>query len=347
MRINLFYISIILVAIGLWCLVSNLQTESISFYGFAETNETEINFNHPVVIDNILVSSGQKVVKGETLMKVSRVKSKEFLQKQTFEIEELKAENKIWQANKDQKIKVMDSEQALKLNGLDAKIKELEKELKFKKNLVEGLSTITTKENSYKPLEDKIKIAKTEKEFLKKSFQTEKNALLEEKKLGKSPYQEKIKSLMAEIQFDNETQIISNNITAPSDGLIGNIHCKAAEHIPSYKTLISFYEPHPTQVIGFVHEDLIMSVNIGDMFTVSSLKNQAHKYDAKVIGLGSRIIEIPERLRKIPDVKAYGREVTLEINPQNALLQKEKVALELVSASKTKVPLKDVLVNKK
>jgi hypothetical protein len=49
-----------------------------------------------------------------------------------------------------------------------------------------------------------------------------------------------------------------------------------------------------------------------------------------VIGMGHRIVEIPERLRKIPEIKTYGREVLIQIPSDNKFLQKEKVVLTFI-----------------
>jgi hypothetical protein len=78
-----------------------------------------------------------------------------------------------------------------------------------------------------------------------------------------------------------------------------------------------------------------MKVNVsqGDKFTVTSLKDKTMTYSGSVVGLGSRIVEIPSRLRKIPELKIYGREVIIEITKENSFLQKEKVS---ISFAKTK-----------
>ena len=49
-----------------------------------------------------------------------------------------------------------------------------------------------------------------------------------------------------------------------------------------------------------------------------------------VTTLGSRIVEIPPRLRKIKELKTFGREIIIEIPSDNPFLQKEKVILNLV-----------------
>ena len=113
------------------------------------------------------------------------------------------------------------------------------------------------------------------------------------------------------------------------DGIIGTISCKEAEHVSSYSTLMTFYEPHSGLIHGYVHEDLTLQVQMGDRFEIGSLKNENIRYEGKVVGLGSRIVEIPTRLRKIPEVKTYGREVQLEITQENSFLQKEKVSIKI------------------
>ncbi len=109
--------------------------------------------------------------------------------------------------------------------------------------------------------------------------------------------------------------------------MIGNVHVKAGEYLPSFKPLITLYEPNPSQVIAYVHESLLVKVNVGDKFIVQSMQDENNKFEGQVVGLGSRIVEIPERLRKMPDLKTYGREVVIKIPVDNSLLQKEKVKI--------------------
>ena len=52
-----------------------------------------------------------------------------------------------------------------------------------------------------------------------------------------------------------------------------------------------------------------------------------------VTGLGSRVVETPVRLRKIPEVSTYGREILVSIPPDNSFIQKEKVVIEFLQLS--------------
>jgi hypothetical protein len=61
--------------------------------------------------------------------------------------------------------------------------------------------------------------------------------------------------------------------------------------------------------------------------------------------LGSRIVEIPERLRKNPDLKTYGREVLIAIPPSNLFLQKEKVILNLLKKTSRPTSIFDSILD--
>ncbi|MEM6319895.1 MAG: hypothetical protein AAF960_19645, partial [Bacteroidota bacterium] len=198
-------------------------------------------------------------------------------------------------------------------------------------SLYKDLQNVTPAEKTYSPTEIKIAALEKEKATIRRKISLEITNLRSEISLGENPYQAEIRRLEAEKKFDQANKKIPLQMEAPTDGVIGNIYCKEAEHIPSYKTLVSFYEPNPSLVKGFVQEDLILHVALQDSFLVRSTKDPVATCYGIVTGLGSRIIEIPERLRKIPTMKTYGREVLVSIPKTNNFLQKEKVILEFLN----------------
>ncbi len=225
----------------------------------------------------------------------------------------------------------MEIERNSKIEIINFKIDELKKEIEYKNSLVNKLKSIEMDSSIYKPLDDEIHMLTTQKERIAASYRQRIAGIKKETKTGANPFKSGISLLQAEQEFEETHKIQNITVLAPHDGLIGTITCKEEEHIPSFKALLTFYEPHSSIVEGFVHEDLFMKVNIGDHFEVSSLKDATISYDGKVVGLGSRIVEIPSRLRKNPDFKSYGREVMVEISNQNQFLQKEKVSLRFVT----------------
>ena len=327
MRLNLFYPAVLLVGVGLYFLLQQPAKTELNFYGFAESDETTVNYNYPVVIDEILVQPGEAVAAGAPLLKVSRRKSKETLADQQFRIDELRAEQRLWTQRKRDEITGDGEKTDARLAELNARLAELRAELRYKRSLAEGLESITVNEAEYQPLRDRIAGLEAEITAERTRLDARNQRNNREISLGASPYREQIRRLEAELEFDEEQQVIPFTVSAPAAGLIGNIQVREQEHVPSYDPLLTFYAPHSSIVRGFVHENQTMEVNIGDSLLVYSLKVPDLRYRGVVTGLGSRIVEIPTRLRKLPDFKTYGREVILSIPVNNGFLQKEKVGL--------------------
>ncbi len=162
-KVNVFYLSLVPLGVLLFVFFAMQTRETVAFYGFAETNETEINYNHPVVVDKIRVTPGQYVTQGTVLMNLSRIATKEQLQDQDYLISELQAEETIWQQEKQNEIAVMRTEQKLKLDALDTKLATLRQDLEYQKSLMEGLSTLEANEGDYQLLEDNIRAVEKER----------------------------------------------------------------------------------------------------------------------------------------------------------------------------------------
>lgn len=326
-NINLFYLTIVGTGIFLFTSLRPDIKRELSFYGVAESRATEINYNYPVVVNDICVKPGQAVKAGDILLRLSRINSKETLEDQGYRIAELKAEEILWKKKLQNEMDELKIEQQTRLAEITGKIDRAQNELDFKKSLVRDLKSLDQVETSYKPLKETIEKYKLEKVNVEELYNQKINGLEQEITLGHNPYREQIRRYIAEKEFDESQKVQSIVVTAPSDGLVGNISCKEAEHISSYSTLLTFYEPHSEIIKGYVHEDLTLEVEIGQRFTITSLKDENINYPGRVIGLGSRIVELPSRLRKIEAIKAYGREVLIEIPKDNTFLQKEKVSI--------------------
>jgi len=349
--LNIFYLFVIIVGLLLWRLNSSINKEVVTFYGFAENKETEINFNYSVAVGKIHVSPGELVEEGTPLLEMYRIQSKETLADQPFRISELKAKEQAWLSGKKGDIKLIRTQKRLELEQIANDIQKLEAEKKFQSTLYEDLKSIDKKKATNSPIDDKIKALGNERALVIETFNQKIENINAELEIGGNPYKAEINRLQAEQAFDAENKTIDIQLKAPAKGLIGNIYCKEAEHIPSYKTLLSFYEPNPSLVKGFVQEDLILHVALKDSFLIRSTKEADTFCYGIVTGLGSRIIEIPERLRKIQGYKTFGREILISIPKENNFLQKEKVILEFLNPPKNykpmqkRAPMVDLKVN--
>jgi len=161
-----------------------------------------------------------------------------------------------------------------------------------------------------------------------RALETQIQKLEEELAVSNNPMRIQIEKLNNKKSFV-DAQKERLQVFAIDDGIVGEINCKVGEQFPSFTTLMTFYRENPTQVKGYVMESLLMKVKKGDNLEIQSTHQANSVSQGTVVGMGSRIVEIPERLRKIPDFKTYGREIIIRIPGDNDFLQNEKVVIRM------------------
>lgn len=331
-KFSLIHIVALIIGVILIISFTFKTNNTITFYGFAENKETQINMENPIEVNRIYVTTGQKVKKGDIILDVSSSILPVKINDAVYSIEELKTKYDLWKLDLDGRI----SEKTILLNEktseIQAKIDQANAQLETNKTLASNLRSIdlenTEKSELKSPILLRIDALNEALSFTKTSINAQITNLKNERYASNNPMLSKIKILEKELSYYN-TKKENETIIAPTDGLIGNIHCKEDEKISSFSPLVTFYEESPTLVVGYIHEDLLLKVNINDAVTVSST-SRPEIYNTGIIKtLGSRIVEIPPRIRKIKELKTYGREVIIEIPPENPFLQKEKVTLTL------------------
>ncbi len=331
-KFNLIYIVAFLLFILLAISIFMKLDNSVTFYGFAENKETEINMENPIEIKKIHITTGQKVKKGDVLLDVVSSSLPIKISNAIYSIEELQTKYNLWKTDLDWRISQYTIELTNKTMQIQYEIDQLNAELEKNKKLIEQVKSISNgqkeKGSLKNPIHLKIKALNDELSNTKKIISTELNNLKSERFASNNPLLSRIKILEDELEYF-KTKLERQTIFAPSDGLIGNVHCKEDEKIPSFNPLITFYEERPTLVIGYIHEELLLKVNIKDSIDVFSSSRPNIQKMGVVKNLGSRIVEIPPRIRKIKELKTFGREIIIEIPPENPFLQKEKVILTL------------------
>ncbi len=303
------------------------------FFGFAETEETEINFNYPVEINEIRVQPGQLVEAGDTLLVVSRARPKESLPIEDFKIEELNAKDRLALERTNNELADLDLAEAAELADLQREFDEVSAEARYRESLLAGLrQNVGPKDASleggnYDPLAEEADAIKRQMKRLRAQYEDRRRHLTNERDLARAPYRSEVKRLSAEREFNVSNAEQTFAILAPGRGVIGSVGVKLAEHKNSFAPLLNFYEPNPSLVKAYIHEDHLLLAQLGDSVIVSSVGNPDVHQRGAISGLGSRIIEIPARLRKMPDFKTYGREVVIRVPDNNDLIQHEKVKL--------------------
>ena len=331
-KFNLVYVTALLVILLLFASLTLKLDNSVTFYGFAENKETEINMENPIEVKRIHVTTGQKVKKGTVLLDVSSSNLPVQMSNTNFKIEELQTTYQQWKSDLDWRISQYRIELNEKTSKIQSQIDQYRAQLNQNKKLTANMQSVSVKNNKQgsvsNPIQLKINALKKELYYTRNIITTEINNLKSERFADNNPLLSKIKGLEKEMEF-YQTKEEKQAIVAPSDGLVGTIHCREGEKISSFQTLVTFYEESPTLVVGYIHEDHILKVNVNDTIVISSSSRSEIENIGVVKTRGSRIVEIPPRLRKIREFQTYGREIIIEIPPNNPFLQKEKVILNL------------------
>lgn len=324
----ILYLSLLPILYVIYSVQKSYSTDSPFFYGFAENKETELSHMENVSISEIFVTQGEAVAKGQILMKVER----DILEQKLIQTDFSKLDNSI-------SVSELKGKLESELLAIDTELK------KYKISLNDRIEAIKYEDRTNRQIQAVMKTIEKEKsnqlsEKAKnqiKYLNDQSNAYIALKQIEKENINRRLVAANASIRLDKakrdhsvgiiKTEFDELSIKAPANGVIGNIPTKRGEKVKSHTTLMTFYEENPTMVKGYVHESLLIHVNIGDSLTISSTLGENNTTYGKVIGLGSRIVEIPERLRKNPTIKSYGREVFVQIPPNNGFLQKEKVSI--------------------
>lgn len=335
--INPLYLVAIVLGLFLYNFSQKSSEASELFFGFAENKETEMNLDYPVKVDKIMVKPGDFIEAGTQLAELTQITLSKDINDEQLRINELTSEFMTRKNDIESEIAVLNSEKSQELKELDDEIQKLKAERKYNQSLSNGLKTLDIEPNqdAQQLYESELAALNNRRALINSNYAAKinsKNLRIEDEK---GIYNAAVKRHNSDVGFAEE-KMKKLDLKSPSNALVGNVHIKEGEYIQSFKTMVTLYEPNPTLVAGFVHESMIVDVEVGDKFYIRSALNPENECTGVVTGMGSRIVEIPERLRKMPELKTYGREVLISIPPDNKFLQKEKVVISLEKPSADK-----------
>ncbi|MFZ1703539.1 MAG: efflux RND transporter periplasmic adaptor subunit [Saprospiraceae bacterium] len=316
---NIFYWIIVPVLLLSMVYFSNkLKVSHQEYFGFAETKESEINLDNEVMVSKIFVETGQMVKEGDVLLQVINREVDQEIKQMDITLQGLDIQNSIDDAEIKTEIITLNQKKEIAISEIETK-----------------LATAASEFNFYLQLAGKQSKEKDKNHptvVLIESLEKEKKKLLDEYAIALRHFQQRLnlpkESVLKRNILKNQQAFLQKyktalDVVAPYDGIVGSVNVREGEHIKSYSSLVSFLEPRPGIIRGYVQEKYTVNLNIGDSVEVMS-KYHPDKQTYGVIGsIGNRIIEIPEKFRRIPDVKIYGIEVLIYISRENNFLQKE------------------------
>lgn len=323
---NWFYWLIALLFIAMLFISSRyFKGSGTSSVGITYAKEYKINAEKSALVKSIPVVSGQEVKTGDLLVDLTS---------QTLEIDIDRLTNRIVALKSEvaEKAKLAASEiayikaaQGVDIEELNADINQAESEYQLNRQLTkEFVSAKDTTFNTINPLDVKISSLKKQKSRREEAVGIKVKDILQEKETEQQLLENQINLLNRELELlHDERKKLSKYATA--DGVIGNVYVKQGEQVDAFNSLLSVNPKHPTTVIGY-QVGKKESLPVGTDVSVKSYEHSRMVITGKVIGYGS-VVVLPEILQKSTAVKAFGREVFIEIPVNNGFATGEKVLI--------------------
>ncbi len=331
-RFNFIYLVFLVGIIFFIPITKKLVSHPEEFYGIAENQIRSINLQYPVEIKEINVVLGQKLDSGQVLARLYRTDLPIKINDINYEIRELQV--KRWMDIEQQQAEANKLEAKRAALGVtyDQKIAQLETEHSAQIKVLSNIKTIDLEAGKNSGVPDihlqRIQSLKKEKELEIKQLDVELSQIKAQIELAQAPIDLRIKKLEGELELIKK-QEADLEIFAPQSGIVGQLDFMPGEKIEAYTIILKIYGTHPDVVTTYIGDGRLAEIKLGDTLMVSSINQPEYQVPGVVLGLGTRIKELPERLRRIPELKAWGREVQLQIPLNNTFLQGEKVKVAM------------------
>lgn len=324
MRVNWFYVLIGVLSMAMLWISRNYFTGSAnSSVGVTYSKEYKINVEKPSHVKKVLVVPGQLVNAGDLLVELISPALEVDIDKLNNRIATLKSEQVEKAKLAKSEVTYIKAELGMKVEEITTEIMQKDNELKLNQQLTKEFTSEKKGEEST-PLEQTIASLKQQR--------TQQEAVMNIR--VKDIF---LKSETEQLILTNQIHLLERemnlflterrNLTkyAVSKGVVENIYVKEAEQLDAYAPLLSVSPTHPTSVVAYVVGKK-NALGVGAQVMVRSYEDHESQVSGKVIGYGS-IVPLPEILQKSTAVKAFGREVFIEISGDNFFASGERVLI--------------------
>jgi multidrug resistance efflux pump len=328
MKINILYVFWAIACCGCIWLFQNIFGESEStFFGTAENEGIVLNYEHTVLVKRVLVKSGTMVKKGDTLAIFYRTE---------LDRQQVKMQNEI--ANAELDIKSVTEDLKNEIRNLESKRNVLRTELTHQQEILfaesgvqrELMNLLDKDKNAVSSnlKSERIRTLREEISALEAQIETQKVGLKQRKSAEEAISIKKIEQSGEELQY-LESERKKLVLLAPIDGFIEQVFITENTIEPNLKPLVKINPTRTNRVRGFIYENAEIACSMGDTVQMTSIARPGVWSSGYFISVSPEMVELPVRLRKLPEIKSWGREVYLQLPPENIFYIGEKVSIKL------------------
>lgn len=327
-KFNWYYLLIVASFIGMiYISLQFFRGSNFSAVGITEAKAFRVNAEKAATIKTISVTSGQIVAKDDTLLILESNDLAIEIVKITNKISLLKIEQNLQASLLNQQVAYVEANDGISVVELNADIEQLKKEVALTERLIHSQSAVkdtTYDANNFGTL--KLNSLTKQQQKQQEAIVIKKDDLRQKDKINQQQLSNQILLLEQELGL---LKLQQNNLIrlAPTSGVIETIYVKVGEQVPAYSPLVSLSPLKPTKVIGFLTDRNIHEFILNDSVQIISSARGTKKIKGKIIGYGG-VTELPPILQKATATKAFGREMFIEIDPENNFAHGEKVLIK-------------------
>jgi multidrug resistance efflux pump len=297
-----------------------------SLVGVTYAKEYIINSEKPSLVKKVNVISGQDVKVGDLLVELS---SSDL----DMEIDRLQNRILAIETEQSEKTKLVNSEIAyikaeysITTEELNATIAELQSELALNQKLTEQFTDKPANaDHSQDPNQLRLSSLNQQKNMHQSAINIKIQELLQRNNTEQTLLNNQVMLLQRELALLLAEQKKLNKY-ATFNGVVENVFVKNGEVLNSFTPVISVNPTHPTTVVAYLTGRKGEEIPIGSSVNIISYDHVKVQTSGKVIGFGS-VVELPLILQKSTAIKAFGREIFIEIDLANDFATGEKVLI--------------------
>ena len=326
--LNWYYVFIGVLFVGMLYISGRyFKGSTSSSVGIASSKEYKINAEKASIVKDVFVVAGQQVKKGDLLTELSSTALDIEIEKLQDRLEVMRGEQQVKAKNVESKIAYIVADEGVVDEELESEINQTQSEIELNRKLTKAFVKDSTADNSKNPLQVKIKSLREQQRKHQSAVDIKISDLRKDHDLDQTQLINQIKLSERELAMLLEEKKKLSKY-AMNDGVIGNVYIKTGEQVNAFTPLLSVTPLRPTTVIAYLVGPKTSPFAVGSPVNVKAYGLQsATAVPGKVIGYGS-VIELPEILQKSTAVKAFGREVFIEINGENELANGQKVLVK-------------------
>jgi multidrug resistance efflux pump len=332
MKFNLLFLLIPAAAYGCYWILTDLQGQSgQAFFATAESESRMLTFEHDVLVSTVHAEVGQQVKAGDTLATLFRAELDKTTTDRLADINQIEAERTAKSSVLEKEKDVLLAKKAAALSEIQAKIKVLQAENTVQVNLKNEIysdPSLKKPQNALNLKQAEIAALEATLPQIEQEYTEQIRQLESQRQANQTIATAKVQQIQKDLDFVRleRSKLV---LIAPMDGFVEQLNIAKNSLVPSYKDLIKINPRRPNKLIGFIHEAANVPFQLGDSVTLASATRKTVKTAGRIIGSSPRLVELPYRLRKFTEVRAWGREVYIQIPDTNRFLIGEKIMVNL------------------